>query len=70
MVHCPERGHMATATCKGGWEIKLSALPTSIVKVVKMHSSTIKYLGNHSLRVEAHCSHCKAWMTFSDELEQ
>lgn len=35
---------------KGGWEFKLSALPTSIVKVVKTHSFTVIYHGNHSLK--------------------
>lgn len=35
IFHWPEFGYMATARCKGSWEIKLLALPTSIVKVVK-----------------------------------
>lgn len=35
MFHWPEFGYMATARCKGGWEIKHLALTTSIVKVVK-----------------------------------
>lgn len=30
-----EFSHMDTVWCKGEWEIKLLALPTSIVKVVK-----------------------------------
>lgn len=41
---------MTTARYKGGWEFKLSALPTSIVKVVKTHSFTVIYHGNHSLK--------------------
>ena len=30
MARWPECGHVATAKCKGGWEIKLLTLPTSI----------------------------------------
>lgn len=34
---CP----MATARCKGDWEIKLKVLPTSIVKIGKRHGQII-----------------------------